>query len=180
MKCFFTFPESTKAFILVDVFVGLHGAAVATGYTVQVHLGLESNLDHICGLCKGHCHGTRSAAGQDTNQHTRVWRRKNQWWNITQYIYSITLIKCGFEVLVHVSVHIYIDSCYLELILQNKSQLKHQSMSLPSDFAALQIFTLYCLLCTLALLSVLIVSQYCCYVCVYCEHSSSCTSVSPG
>lgn len=73
-----TFPESTDALILEDVFVGLHGAAVATGDPVQVHLGLESNLDHIGGLCKGHCHGACSAASQDTYQYTGVWRRKDR------------------------------------------------------------------------------------------------------
>lgn len=67
-----TFPESTQALILEDEFVGLHGAVVASSHAIQVHLGLESNLDHIGGLCEGHCHGTCGASGQDTNQYTRV------------------------------------------------------------------------------------------------------------
>lgn len=87
-----TFPESTKALVLEDVSVGLHGAGVATGHTVQVHLGLESNLDHICGLCKGHCHGTRSTASQDTNEHISIWKRKhrnNRRFNITRSTYFL-------------------------------------------------------------------------------------------
>lgn len=73
-----TFPEPADALVLVDVFVGLHGAAVATGHTVQVHLGLEPNLDHVCGLCKGHGHGARGAACQDADQHAGVCGREGQ------------------------------------------------------------------------------------------------------
>lgn len=60
-----TFPETPKTLILVDVFVGLHGAAVAARHAVEVHLRLKANLDHICGLCEGHRHGTGGAASQD-------------------------------------------------------------------------------------------------------------------
>lgn len=69
-----TFPEPTQALVLEDVSVSLHGAAVAAGHSIQIHLGLESNLDHIGGLRKGHRHGTCGAASQDTYQYTRVWR----------------------------------------------------------------------------------------------------------
>lgn len=61
-----TFPEAADALVLEDVSVGLHGTAVPTGHPVQVHLGLESNLHHICGLSEGHGHGPRGAASQDT------------------------------------------------------------------------------------------------------------------
>lgn len=67
-----TFPESPKALVLVDVFVGLHGAVVAARHAVQVHLRLEPNLDHVGGLCEGHGHGAGGAAGQDTYQHAGI------------------------------------------------------------------------------------------------------------
>lgn len=73
-----TFPEPTDALVLVDVFVGLHGAIVATGHAVQVHLGLEPNLDHVCGLCKRHGHGACGAACQDADQHAGVCRREGR------------------------------------------------------------------------------------------------------
>lgn len=72
-----TFPEAAEALQLVYLPVGLHGAAVAPSNAAQVHLGLESNLHHVSGLCKGHGHGTRSAAGQNADQNARVCRGEN-------------------------------------------------------------------------------------------------------
>lgn len=67
-----TFPESPETLVLVDVFVGLHGAVVATRHAVQVHLRLEPNLHHVCGLREGHRHGARGAASQDPYQDVGV------------------------------------------------------------------------------------------------------------
>lgn len=72
-----TFPEAAEALQLVYLFVGLHGAAVAPSHAAQVHLGLESNFHHVGGLCEGHGHGTRGAAGQDADQNARVCRGEN-------------------------------------------------------------------------------------------------------
>lgn len=72
-----TFPEAAEALQLVYLFVGLHGAVVAPSYAAQVHLGLESNLHHVCGLGEGHGHGTRGAARQDADQNVWVCRGKN-------------------------------------------------------------------------------------------------------
>lgn len=84
-----TFPEAAEALQLVYLFVGLHGAVIAPSHAAQVHLGLESNLHHVCGLCEGHGHGTRGAASQDADQNVWVCRRENSTADILRQIHLL-------------------------------------------------------------------------------------------
>lgn len=58
-----------------NVFVGLHGARVATSHPGQVDLGLEADLHHVRGLGERHSHGPCGAAGQDTDTNICSWDR---------------------------------------------------------------------------------------------------------
>lgn len=58
-----------------NVFVGLHGARVATSHPGQVDLSLEADLHHVRGLGERHSHGPCGAAGQDTDTNICSWDR---------------------------------------------------------------------------------------------------------
>lgn len=70
-----TFPEPADALVVENVFVGLHGARVATSHPGQVDLGLEADLHHVSGLGERHSHGPCGAAGQDTDTNICSWDR---------------------------------------------------------------------------------------------------------
>lgn len=62
-----TSPKSPDSLIPGYGPIGIHGAVVPLGAIRNSHLGLESHLDHICGLGKHHSHRPRCAAGQKPN-----------------------------------------------------------------------------------------------------------------
>lgn len=68
-----TFPQPPEPLQLEDLAVCLHGAVVAAGHPLQILLGLEAHLHHVCGLGNGHCHGPRSATSQDTDANIGIW-----------------------------------------------------------------------------------------------------------
>lgn len=68
-----TFPQSPESLELEDLAVCLHCAIIASGNSLQVLLGLEADLHHICGLGKGHSHGPSRTTSQDTNANIGIW-----------------------------------------------------------------------------------------------------------